>query len=536
MSRIDELRKQVPQSVLDEEKQLSDRIMNLARQHNEAHPDSPPTAAESEELVKVRANLRDYLDTLEKNYPFYARVFTPGTIPIEELPLASDEALLEYAIGLHNVFLFVVSSNHTLKCYRLPLSLKQMEAKVRDFRNLVVGKRFSSRLAYDLFSNLLGGAPIYDQLPRRLVIVPHGFLALLPFEALNTASTGNPSFLATSHSIVYAQSASVLTWSRKFKRVPAGKPLFALADPIFSVSDPRFIASASDPQRATPEATSQDDLPVSQPQLLPAAGNTFHRLPETQTEVKTLASILGVEPRPPDVLIGPYATKAALLKADLAAYRYLHFATHAAALGDPGRVNEPFLVLNQVNNPPGNNGLLTMSEIMDLKLNSDLVVLGACDTGAGDVLEGDGVASLASAFQFAGAESVVLSLWELPSDATLPFMRAFYQSLKQGRNKDEALQAGRDAMRSLYPDPYYWAVFALYSGSALRLESVQVATSFGRNLQPASFGRRARIVQSSLDYARGKKHNVVVKKGWCDDPRCKSCPLAVEGKGHGIYD
>jgi len=77
-----------------------------------------------------------------------------------------------------------------------------------------------------------------------------------------------------------------------------------------------------------------------------------------------------------------------------------------------------------------------------------------------------GVASLASAFQFAGAESAVLSLWELPSEATLPFMRAFYQQLKQGRSKLEALQSGRDALRRQYPDPYYWAVFALYSGAA----------------------------------------------------------------------
>jgi CHAT domain-containing protein len=135
-------------------------------------------------------------------------------------------------------------------------------------------------------------------------------------------------------------------------------------------------------------------------------------------------------------------------------------------LGEPGRVNEPFLVLTQVGNPPGDDGLLKMSEIMDLKLNSDLVVLGACDTGGGDILEGDGVASLASAFQFAGAESVVLSLWELPSEASLLFMQNFYRRLKEGYSKTEAMELSRDAMRRRYADPYYWAVFALYSGAS----------------------------------------------------------------------
>ncbi|MGD0097084.1 MAG: CHAT domain-containing protein, partial [Terracidiphilus sp.] len=287
------------------------------------------------------------------------------------------------------------------------------------------------------------------------VIVPDGFLAMLPFEALNTAETGDPAYLTDAHSITYTQSASVLTWTRKFSRAPAKKTLFALADPIFSANDPRLVATAKT------DATSQDAPRASTP-----TGLAFRRLPETETEVETLAAILGVEARPPDVLVGTSATKATLQKTDLSAYRYLHFATHAAALGQPGRVNEPFLVLNQTGNQPGDNGLLTMSEIMGLKLSSELVVLGACDTGVGDVLEGDGVASLASAFQFAGAESVVLSLWELPSEATLPFMRAFYQELKLGNSKVDALQSGRDAMRRLYPDPYYWAVFALYSGAS----------------------------------------------------------------------
>ena len=465
VSRMEELRKQVPQSLLDQEKRLADEVLEFARKYSEAHSGSPPTSAEAEEFVKFRTEARIYLDNLEKKYPLYARVFTPGTIPVDELPVAKDEALLEYAIGLHDIFLFLVSSDHSLRCYRLSMSLRQMQAKVRAFRNLIVAKRFSSSLAYDLFSSLLGTVPHYDQLPRRLVIIPDGFLALLPFEALNTTQTGDPRFLAASHSIIYAQSASVLTWTREFTRAPTPKPLFALADPVFAPTDPRMVASPSTPQATAPRRTDQAEDSMPLPSVASSTGHTFRRLPETQIEVETLATILGIEPRPPDVLIGASAAKTTVQKTDLAAYRYLHFATHAA-LGEPGRVNEPFLVLNQVGNPLGDNGLLTMTEIMDLKLNSELVVLGACDTGAGDVLEGDGVASLASAFQFAGAESVVLSLWELPSEATLPFMRAFYQQLKQGRSKLEALQSGREAMRRQYPDPYYWAVFALYSGAA----------------------------------------------------------------------
>ena len=173
-----------------------------------------------------------------------------------------------------------------------------------------------------------------------------------------------------------------------------------------------------------------------------------------------------VAPRPPDVLIGAAANEAMLRATDLGAYRVIHYATHAEVLGESGRVNELFPVLGQVGNDAADDGLLTMSEIMELKLNSDLIVLVACDTGRGDVFEGDGVASLASAFQFAGAERVILSLWELPSEAALLYMETFYRHLKEGNGKAEALQLSRDVMRKRYVDPYYWAVFVLY-GSEL---------------------------------------------------------------------
>lgn len=78
---------------------------------------------------------------------------------------------------------------------------------------------------------------------------------------------------------------------------------------------------------------------------------------------------------------------------------------------------------------------------------------------------GEGVASLASAFQFAGTQSVLLSLWELPSQVSLTYMETFYQYLKSGHGKAQALQLSKDQMRKQYTDPYYWAVFILYDAA-----------------------------------------------------------------------
>jgi CHAT domain-containing protein len=468
-SRYEELRRRLPQSVLDEEKQMTDRAMALAKEvETRKNAGDAATPAQIEEMAKLREAARAHVAALQKNYPQYARLFSPSTIPLEELQLSPGEAVLEYAIGLRCVFLFITEAGHPLRLVCLPVSAKDLETEVQVFRDLLVAKRFSPTLANDLFQHLLGSVLQYKELPERLVIVPDGFLGLLPFEALvtepGTTSVSSAAFLGVQHSIDYAQSTSVMAWTRNFGRKQAERPLFALADPIFSTDDPRYkprpAVKASEPVPGSKPAET-----VAPPPAAPQSGSAFRRLPETQAEVEKVASIMGIEAREPDVLTGASATKAAVMKTGLGRYRFLHFATHAAALGDPGVVNEPFLVLGQVDNARETDGLLTMSEIMDLRLNAELVVLAACDTGSGDVLQGDGVASLASAFQFAGAESVVLSLWELPSEASRSYMETFYRYLKEGRGKAEALRLSRDAMKKQYADPYYWAVFSLYSGS-----------------------------------------------------------------------
>ena len=119
---------------------------------------------------------------------------------------------------------------------------------------------------------------------------------------------------------------------------------------------------------------------------------------------------------------------------------------------------------------------MKMSEVMNLNLSAELVVLAACDTGRGDVFQGDGVASLASAFMYAGADNVLLSLWKLPSRPTVLFMRKFYEFVHEGHSEMEALQLSKEAMRSVYKDPYYWAVFVLYASGNAPLQRTPAET------------------------------------------------------------
>ena len=135
-------------------------------------------------------------------------------------------------------------------------------------------------------------------------------------------------------------------------------------------------------------------------------------------------------------------------------YRYLHFATHADLPGRLQGINEPFLLLGQVENTDEDDGLLALSEVLDLRLDAEMVVLSACVTGRGEATEGEGVVNFARAFHQAGARSVVVSLWEVASEAAEDFMRRFYGHLQAGETQGRgALPSQKGRSRHSIPTP-----------------------------------------------------------------------------------
>jgi CHAT domain-containing protein len=115
-----------------------------------------------------------------------------------------------------------------------------------------------------------------------------------------------------------------------------------------------------------------------------------------------------------------------------------------------------------VENESKDDGFLTLSEVLDLRLNADMVVLSVCVTGVGKEVEGEGVANFARAFQHAGVMSVVVSHWEVASDPAVEYMEKFYGYLKGGKGRGEAMRLARNEIKTKYPNPFYWAVFILH--------------------------------------------------------------------------
>jgi CHAT domain-containing protein len=154
------------------------------------------------------------------------------------------------------------------------------------------------------------------------------------------------------------------------------------------------------------------------------------------------------------------ARKRELLQTDLGRFRFIHFATHGFLPVEPGR--DPALVLSY-DGKAEERMMLTLPEILQLRLHAEMVVLSACNTGsARKVMRAEGVASLGTAFLAAGASSVIVSLWKVSDESTAILMQEFYRNLLSGMTKSKALATARAALVSKgYTNPFYWAPFVL---------------------------------------------------------------------------
>jgi CHAT domain-containing protein len=144
----------------------------------------------------------------------------------------------------------------------------------------------------------------------------------------------------------------------------------------------------------------------------------------------------------------------------LSTARRIHFATHGVMSERQPQYSGLVLTLDE---DPQEDGLLQVYEIFNLKLNAELVVLSACKTGLGKEVKGEGLIGLTRAFMYAGAPSVVVSLWQVADRSTAEMMVKFYEQLDRAEDKAEALRQAKLAMiqAGRYAHPFYWAPFIL---------------------------------------------------------------------------
>lgn len=472
---------QLPPDLAAKEKNLQEKMQALDAQRVEAMQERGQRDRREQPVQEFRLKeeaLQRELDglvtELRRRVPRYAAMAYPQPYKAQELPLKPGEVLIEYALGEKESYIFRVEPGGKTRVFRLAVGQEALErrlgAMLAPFRKSVLRREDLSRFAVSdaatLYQYLLAPALSGVNPGTRLIIVPDGALGAFPFEALVVKAGpdwGKCTLVGDNWSVTYSQSAAILALNRHLGASRAAQALFALGDCIYAKESSRYLAYKAGKEKAGELKHAGPEKAMTMAATDRGWGRLeFSPLPETRQTVMELAALFQEKPQPPQVLLDVNATETRVRQANLGHYRYLFFGTHGFLADKMAGLQEPTLVLTQVENKAPDDGLLSFSKVLQLKLDADLVTLAACMTGVGQVMQGEGVLNFARAFQQAGARSVMVSLWNIPVEESMKFYTSFYKALQEGKSRSEALKGARQAVRAKEPHPYFWSGLILH--------------------------------------------------------------------------
>ncbi|MFY9619492.1 MAG: CHAT domain-containing tetratricopeptide repeat protein [Pyrinomonadaceae bacterium] len=445
-------------------------------------------AAEAEMLSKQIAEESTALDGVKTQLkiasPRYAALTQPQPLTLAQIQqqvLDDDSVLIEYLLGEERSYVWVITRTE-ISSAELP-SRAKIETAIRRFREVLTVnqpvlnenlQQYEARIreaqaqfpsaAAELSDLLI--TPVQNKLgKKRLIIVPDGALYSIPFQPLTVPSAAGAAAskeripLMANHVIVYEPSASTLALVLNETRPPAQNTVAVFAHPVFEADDARVKIRTSGELTTISEQQGVvrgvfRDLGLSDGQRVPA-------LPASREEAEAIMSFV---PRGTGLkALGFDANRQTVSQPELAQYGIVHFATHGFVDYDHPELSGLVLSLVDQNGQP-QPGFLRMHDIYNLKLSANLVVLSACNTGLGKQIKGEGLIGLTRGFMYAGADSVVASLWKVDDDATAALMARFYEGMfVKGLPPEAALREAQLWMsqQERWRAPYFWAAFII---------------------------------------------------------------------------
>lgn len=438
--------------------------MQIARAEQEAYgafQEGKPTDNLEQGLFRQYQDYERLLQQLKVRYPRYNSLsHTMSALPRVsglQASLPPGQALVEYFAGDDSIYTFLITKQG-FQLTALPLP-SGFQDSIALFRSLLASeieeeceKMFAS-VSYQLYRWLLAGPLASLQKEgeyNRLLIIPDGLLNLISFESLLYRPVqkikGSEGFLIERYAFSYAYSSGLLTMPPSMGDPPP--PLnFGGFGLEYDDQTLRYLQELKGEK-------SQNAPSWKAPCGKPDTARYLGRLAYSDDEVQNIAGLMGG-----DAWVNQEVTKRAFLQA-AGKYRYLHMAMHGDY--DMEFAMNSALIFTKESDTTDN--FLRASEIYQMGLRCDMAVLSACNTAYGQLLRGEGVMSLARAFNYAGASAVVASLWSMPDHSTSEIMLLFYQYLRDGRPKDEALRLAKleylrnDALSSPSTrTPAHWA-------------------------------------------------------------------------------
>ncbi len=452
----------IPDSLLSCESALKEKLsffekLRRDKLQEEAGEEDSTFTAINERIASLREGYKLLQKELEANYPDYFRLkydLSPASLSyVQDSLLQPGQTLLEYFVGDSSIFIMLVQKGHyelqeIPRDFPLEEWISQMREGIYGYHNAPPDKRSDSlrlqlreayvEAAYRLYEKLV--APVKNKLTKELALIPDGILGYLPFEALLTSRPAkgyrfqSHPYLLHDHQVSYCYSATLLRNMREKQHGKSPEKDFLAFAPYYD-GDTTFLAG-------------QAGMPSLQK-------NEMDTLLYSAIEVLRLQKLLGG-----DIYLGRKATKSRFTR--LAGnYRLLHLSTHGKASSTAGDYS--FLAFYP---PPDSleNERLYAKDLYNLRLNADMVALSACESGIGQLQRGEGIISLARAFAYAGAKSILTTLWKVDDRFSAELTERFYQGLKKGLPKDAALRQAKlqligKSRNAREAHPYFWAGF-----------------------------------------------------------------------------
>lgn len=370
----------------------------------------------------------------KRDHSFYQFSRTDFDLDKIQKKIQPDEQVVKYILTKLSSYAYVIDSEG-VRLINLEKNAADFKEDVLSFVSILKNRTpgFESH-AKSLYNELIQPLDLKEK--SHLVVIPDQILAYLPFEILMNESD---EFLLHHHAVSYGYSLKLMDLQKSLE----GNYQNRLA--------------AFSPEYDLQLAENSSDTNV---QVLVRSGN--YKLAGAEDEAREISSIFSG-----DLFSGKEASKSNFLNR-AAEYDILHLAMHAIINEeDPNKSGLIF----------GNEEHLFLDELYQLKIPVHLAVLSACNTGFGEIQEGEGVQSLSRAFTYAGVKSTVMSLWPVPDQQTSEIMTEFYKQLKSGASKTDALRLAKlnyleNVNEPELAHPFYWAGF-LISGDVEPLQTKQ---------------------------------------------------------------
>jgi CHAT domain-containing protein/Tfp pilus assembly protein PilF len=448
-------------------------------------------------IVGERAGLQK---TLAIEFPDYASLSNPLPLAVKDIQplLSADEAMVLYAVVDQRSYVIAIT-REGVDWKEISLGTDALTQKVTAFRRgLDVGKArdtsgksglFDLALANELYVALLSPVEALTREKRNLLVVPSAALTALPFHLLVTEKPQaavpdtlegyrSAAWLLRRQAVSVLPSVVSLKSLRGFARKDEGvKPMTGFGDPVFNPA----LEGPAERRAANGQVAARSVVTSAYSEFWRGAGvdrarlaQSLPQLPDTADELNAVAKDVGAAAA--DIHLGRDASEATLKRAALPQYRIIYFATHGLVAGDIKGLGEPSLALSIPEQPTElDDGLLTASEVAQLKLNADWVVLSACNTIAGDKPGAEALSGLARAFFYAGARALLVSHWAVDSEAATRLTTSTFDLLKNepGLGRAEALRRAMltyvdDASSPRNAYPAMWGPFALIGEGEVR--------------------------------------------------------------------